>query len=195
MKRCSFFKLLISRYIDGDCTNREIETLKNHVSQCTSCYNTLYDFILMKDLVAKSYVPDNSAVSSSLFFRRQPVTTKQHSPTSFPALRFAALVICAFTLVAAFSIINIKNSRHIPIIYTDSIISKLKNSPLGSFVYYQEFAGKGIHLQNSDSQTVSVSYVKQTQVQQFVSSYESPLFHDSEALTNRYCAVLMESAH
>ena len=175
MKTCEHFGLMISRYIDNDLDHDESCLLQRHLSACGACGTTLDNFVKMKKLVCTGFSP---AEDFAVFDRAG-------KPSAAPVqrlrwgLRLAALLALAAAIITGFSahVLKAPEIQARAMVTSDS--SSVMNAPLGSLVYYQEFAGDAVH-----SQFVNISSSPVTETDQESeswtrdASYESPLFRD-----------------
>ncbi|MGB7567092.1 MAG: zf-HC2 domain-containing protein [Chitinivibrionales bacterium] len=176
MKTCASFGLMISRYIDNDLDHEESCLLQRHIGVCDTCRTTLDNYVKMKKLVCTSFLPA----------RNFAFTVRAGRPSTSALLRqrwdlkLAALLAVAITLVAGFSarILNVPETQDHAMITISS--SSVMNAPLGSLVYYQDFAGNDVHSQFVNMSSSPVTDVDQeTDAWDQNASYESPLFRDN----------------
>jgi hypothetical protein len=184
MKTCALYGLLISRYIDNDLDHEESCQLQQHIASCGACRTTLDNYVKMKKLVCTSFLPAEDF----------SVAVRAGKPSPAPVrrlrweLRLAALLAVAVTLVAGFSM----RILYAPEIHAHAVVnsdnSSVMNAPLGSLVYYQEFAGDGVHSQFVNVRTSPVTDIDQeTETWTQDASYESPLFGD-DITTDQYAS-------
>jgi anti-sigma factor RsiW len=171
MKTCGPYGLLISRYIDNDLEHDESCLLQRHLNTCGACRTTLDNYVKMKKLVCTSFLP------AEVF----AVASRAGKPMIAPGqrlrwdLRLAALLALAATIVAGFSAHSLKAPEIQARAVVTSDSSSVMNAPLGSLVYYQEFAGDAVH---SQFVNISASPVTETDQESEIWTYESPLFKD-----------------
>ena len=180
MNKCTFSKLLISRYIDCDCSEQERQSVHTHIASCSKCRGVYARYLAIGWLVkeARGSAPLQRAARNS-----SPARARiERFPLRRTAVRLAAALVLAITLGAALNRFVAFRQSPVPIVLeTES--SRVMNTPLGSLVYYQELAGKAVHSQFSRITTFDASAYGEsgTGLRRF-SGYASPLFCDSAIL-------------
>jgi anti-sigma factor RsiW len=169
MKACAPYGLMISRYIDNDLDHDESCLLQQHIFACGTCRTTLDNYIKMKKLVCTSFLTAGDSA----------VAVRAGKPVQRWELRLAALLALAATIAAGFSahVLKVPELRAHAVINASN--SSVMNAPMGSLVYYQEFAGDAVHSQFVNISTSPVTETDQeSEAWTLDASYESPLFRD-----------------
>jgi anti-sigma factor RsiW len=184
MKACASYGLLVSRYIDNDLDRDESRLLQQHIGVCGACRATLDDFVKMKRLVCTSFSPAEDFTMAAGAGKPIPAPVQRLRWD----LRLAALLVLASTIVAGFSahILKAPEIQAHAVVTSDN--SSVMNAPLGSLVYYQEFAGNEVHSQFVNVRSSPVIDIDQeTETLTQDASYQSPLFSD-DITTDQYYA-------
>jgi len=186
MKKCTHYRLLISRFLDNDCNESERLLLETHLATCLECKRVLDHYRAIKNLVCESF-----AVSVAAMERGKRSKPRENKTVAFPAFswswRLAAIITIIVLGVGMHSMMDTK--RSFPTVIENESYSMM-NTPLGTLVYYEELAGKTVHSQFTriKSNTHS-SFEKASTNIDWISEYKSPLFRDSSVLELRYSTI------
>jgi len=182
MKKCTDYKLLISRLIDSDIDDNEADEVKKHIESCARCNQIFSSYHSIMKLIDESY----NIETPYSFTECKPVTPVCSG--SFYKnwyFRYAALLVLSVLIISG--VIHFtgmqKSGNEYVILEQDAL--PLMNSPLGTIVYYEKYSDDVI-LDQFASITRYNSFSRSTvNVLNSSLSYESSLFRDNDALRAR----------
>jgi hypothetical protein len=183
MIKCNEYRLLISRYIDGNVNQAERLDAKRHLAYCLDCKLAFDKYVSIKMALQKNY--SYQAIDPAIKHTWQKKTVKPRAIRW--KFKIAAMIALGCALLSAFIIISdLRQKNKIPVVIeTES--SRILNTPLGSLVYYEEFAGKVVHSQYCKIRTSGYAQLQDSiSAKHYNGSYESPLFCDNSFLDSRY---------
>jgi hypothetical protein len=181
---------MISRSMDNDLRTDEQAVLQSHLNECPVCRRAAEQYGQLQHLLN-----DTCALPSKAVVHARPLVVPGVKLTSrqsgrFRALRLAAAFVLTLTLLGGLTMLNRRTAAPLPVVL-DKQSAAVMNTPLGSLVYYEEFAGQTVHTQFTSLESGSIGAGDEmTLAQSDFGGYESPLFDDEAVLQDRYNTII-----
>jgi hypothetical protein len=184
MNKCTFDKMLISRFLDGDLSETECVQVEAHCASCDQCRRVRGGYRAIGEALRAGGIEMGACVQGS-----SPQRRIVRVPLWSTGAKWAALFAATVALFTVIYLSATSSQQGTPIVIeTES--ARIMNSPLGTLVYYEELAGKTVHSQFTRIATAEGSgYDESNTALKRISGYNSPLFRDSSVLERRYRAI------
>ncbi len=139
MKKCSDYKLLISRYIDSDVNDDENKKIRLHLDDCENCRKLYNDYISMGKILSFAF-SQNQYQPASI----QANIDNHLSPLNKFIMNMAAVLLLSVMMISAIFVFRQNRICRQECVLLEQDCLPLMNFPLGAFVYYENAENKTV---------------------------------------------------